>query len=348
MKPLILILYLILSFPAPARAAVKAPAVTKAAVEPELPGSADEEEEDDEEDEDEEDAAPAGRTVAATEEEDDEEDEVTVGAPGSASTLTAVATAPSAATLTGWLDVRPSWSDSEQRFHSENEVALEYRFREDRAIGYVQEFRSNLLKGGNESDIVGFEFLLGNGYFLGDVSNLLVSRGQAVTLSWEPRVYLPTPAAERDAGMVLATRQYLKLNWDLSPGLALFFWDAPIGYVYTAGGYEGEDGPVANPAFENRIELGAQLSFFQDKISLRLPVVLQSVRHRQFNAEAVNNNAWAHSVWINPEVMVQVAEKTSVGLAYYSDNLADEQLANADLRAGLSKGVVQLIFQQSI
>ncbi len=341
---MLLALLLVRSVPAPAEA--KEAGLTKALVaEDPLVSSSDDEDEDDED----EDGEEGAQTVASADEDDEDEEQIVVNpATGTGATLTASSMLRGSGALSGWFDLRPSWSDSSRRFHSENEAALEYRFKEDRAVGYTQEFRSNLLKGGVDSDRDGFEFELGDGYLWGDVSNILANDLETLTLSWEPRLYLPTMRSGRDSGMVFSTRQYLKLNWDVQEHFALFLWDAPIGYVYSAAGYDGDDGLTANRAFENRIELGARLSLFQDRLTLRLPVILQSVRHRKFVAEATNHDAWTHSVWIHPEIMVQVAAKTSVGLAYYSDSLADEQLAKADLSSGLKRGVIQLVLQQSI
>jgi hypothetical protein len=280
------------------------------------------------------------------EEEDGDEEEGAAGVAGTA--LSASASRPEAGGWGGWLDVRPSWTGSASTFHSENELGIEYRFRSDRAAGYTQEFRSNWLRAGVESDTNGFEFQLWYGYFWGDVSDIAEAAGGAVTLSWEPRLYLPTLSTERESGLVLSTRQYLKLNWEVSSMLSFFLWDAPIGYVYTAAGVADDEGGAANPAFENRIELGARLSFFDGQLSFKLPVILQSVRYRKFAADAENDDSWANTLWIYPEVAVQVTEGTSLGLAFYSDALTDVALTKSEFSEGMRKGVAQFVLTQAL
>jgi len=348
----VLLLMLSLMSAVPVRAAVKQ-AAGKSSVHVEetqnddLLSSEEEEEDDDEEEngpgEPELASAPDEAPTVALADSDSEEEEE-----GEASTLSASFRETETLGWGGWLDLRPSWSQSERKFHSENELAVEYRPDENRSFGYTQEFRSNLLKAGVDSENTGFEFQLWNGYLWGDFSNVLSNRGGTVTLSYEPRVYLPTLSAERDAGLVFATRQYLKLNWELLPNTNLYLHEVPIGYLYTVGGIEDEDGSVANKVFENRVELGLRVSFFADVLTFHLPVILQSYRYRHFRAGAENDDGWAHDIWINPEVTVAVAQKTTLGLGYYSDTLANASLTEPDISSGLRRGVVQLILTQSI
>lgn len=348
MKAEAVLLAVLMSLSLPVRAAVK-PAPGKVEVHTEETqgdvASAEEDEDEDEEDEQEgdsaevsENAAAPAAVAAAESEEDDEE---------AGSTLTASASAPQKA-WGGWLDLRPSWSGSEQRFHSENELALEYRANRTQTFGYTQEFRSNLLKAGVDSDTNGFEFQLWNGYLWGSFDEVLSSAGGTLTLAYEPRLYFPTLSTDRDAGLAFATRQYLKLNWEVLPNVSLFLWDAPIAYVYTVGGIEDEEGAYANKVFENRVEMGVRMTFFQDALTVKLPLILQSERYRHFLAGAENDDAWAHSLWINPEITYQVAENTTLGVAYYSDTLSNDKLTEPDISNGLRKGIFQLVFTQSI
>ncbi len=347
----VLLLVLMMISAAPVRAAVKAPETTSVHVEESQDAISSSEEEDEDEEEDEEEGASdevaseasAPAAVASAEANDDEAEEE-----GDASTLSATFSEPEKLGWSGWLDLRPSWTQSEQKFHSENELALEYRPAANRSFGYTQEFRSNLLKAGVDSENTGFEFQLWNGYLWGDFSNVLSNRGGTVTLSYEPRIYLPTLSTERDAGLVFSTRQYLKLNWEVLPNTNLYLNEVPIGYLYTVSGIETDDGAAANQVFENRVELGVKVSFFTEMVTLNLPVVLQSHRYRHYQAEAENNDGWAHDIWINPELTVAVAENTTLGIAYYSDTLANASLTEPDVSNGLRKGVFQFIFTQSI
>jgi hypothetical protein len=278
--------------------------------------------------------------VRAEEEDEEEEEEMT---------LEASAEAPEDESgLGGWIDLRPSWTGSAGTVHAENEAALEYRLGGATSFGYTQEFRSNLLRAGIESTSTGLELVMGDGYLWGNFAEFARVPGTGITFSYEPRLYLPTARAEQKAGLIFATRQYLKANWRLTSNLDLFLWEIPIGYVYYVEGYEEEDGPVANRSFENRIEAGPRLTLFDEKVVFKMPLVVQSLRHRHYSPDAANDGGWAHYVWVNPEILVTVAENTVVGLGYYSDTLMDESLSRGDVEGGLKRGVVQAIFQQSL
>ena len=96
-----------------------------------------------------------------------------------------------------------------------------------------------------------------------------------------------------------------------------------------------------NRAFENRLELIPKFSLWGDRVSLKTPVIFQLLRNREFPGSP----AWGYLVWINPEILITVAEKTSVGLSYYSETFVGTD--QASFVEGLRNGVAQFVFQQS-
>jgi len=253
----------------------------------------------------------------------------------------------------GWLDLRPTWMLEERSLQGENEVAVEYRFRTDRGTGYTQEFHATLF----EPETVETKrsvFFLGDGYFWGNFAGILQWR--RLTVSYEPRVYLPTYAPEREAGLILATRQYLKLEFAFNETVSAFLWEVPVLPLYGAGGTSeslvDEVGDPyrlhhSNARFENRMEAGLNLTLLSEKIKIRLPLIVQSLRMHDYHPEAENNDQWAHILWTYPEVLVQVGENSVLGFAYYSGTLIDEKFTQF-AENGFSEGAFQVVLQQSI
>lgn len=244
--------------------------------------------------------------------------------------FTAVSSAQAATVVEGHLDLRPSWSASKGTFHSEDELGADFPFREAASAGYVQEFRTNIQ--GDEN-----AFTVGDGYLrtrIDKIGSLLAGQ-----LAFEGRLYLPTNAIERTAGLKMALRPIAKLSWEISSTLGFEICESPILPWYGQAGGEGSDGPAANRAFENRLELGPRITLLADRLSLRVPLIYQALRLREFQTAA----AWRHVLWINPELILALAEKTSVGVSYYSGSFVGE---NASFESGIKTGVMQLVFQQ--
>jgi len=240
----------------------------------------------------------------------------------------------------GWIDLRPSWNPEGKSSHAENEVGVEYLLIPDRSVGYTQEFRMDFEPSGN--------FQLADGYLWSELSHF-VDFTPTLSLSYEPRVYLPTSAFDKQAGLIASTRQYLKLHWQISETFALFLWEVPILAVHTQPGYEEDEEIISNRYFENRIEFGPQVSLFQERITLKVPLVLQSLRHHDFNEDALYNATWTHELWVYPSVMGKLTDTTFLGAAYYSDNfLQANGFYDWDIGRGLKRGIFQIVLQQFI
>ncbi len=247
--------------------------------------------------------------------------------------------------LSGSLELRPSWISAKGSFHSENEFGLEYQVGENRTLGYVQEFRASFYNP-KSNPAEGLKPSLGDGYLRAEFADVL--RVLNLSVTYEPRFYLPTSFNERAAGFLAGTRQYLKFNFAVSQSLSLFFWEVPILAAYSKNGFLADGEFAANRQFENRIELGPLFSFFQDTIKLKMPLILQSLKYPSFHASAKNNDSWVHQLAFYPEVLVRVAKNTQVGLAYCSDSLIADDFSRENLGPGFKNGVIQFVLQQSL
>lgn len=232
--------------------------------------------------------------------------------------------------LEGHLELRPSWSAARRTFHSENEIGLQLALPEAKLVGYVQEFGTHLA--GTEA-----AFTLRDGYFKAQWDRL----SQDGRFGGEVRAYLPTSPEERRAGFNGALRAIGKVSWEINSILSFEIWESPMLPWYSQAGYETTDGATANRTFDNRLEFIPRLTLGSDRVTLRLPLVYQAIHLREFRSPAT----WRHLLWINPEVLVAVAEKTFVGVSYYSESFIGEK---ASLEQGLLSGTAQLVFHQRL
>ncbi len=222
----------------------------------------------------------------------------------------------SAVPLTGNLELRPSWVPSLGKFHAENQLEATYEFQPKTTLGYVQEFQTQFNQ--IEEGTSGFE--LGDGYL----------KGEFALNDWfefEPRLFFPTSAVERDSGMVLAVRPIAKLILFKKSPVSWEFWESPIAVL------NGEN--PSGRRFENRVEFGPRANFFEEKLSLQLPLVWQEIR---------SPAGWQSSLWVSPEVTYAFTDNTALGLSYYTESFTDSEYT---FEEALNKGVAQFVFQQS-
>lgn len=241
-------------------------------------------------------------------------------------------------------DLRPSWSSERGAMRLENEIALEVALSSQFHLGYTQEFQANLFEPSGEAS--GINPQANDGYLKGEWKDAW--KLGRTGFSYETRVYLPTHAPERDAGLITALRNYAKISYEASDNLEFTLWEVPILHVYNRPGTEGAEGPEANPLFENRIYLSTNLSFFDKKLNLKIPIILQTIRHASFSEGSKHNDSWSHVLWVYPELTYALSEKTSIGLGYYSENLIADDFSASDFAGGFQKGITQIIFQQSL
>lgn len=246
----------------------------------------------------------------------------------------------------GWIDLRPGWYGADNSASAENEAALQYTLGKNRAVGYTQEFSNSFFSNSNPG--TGFGLTMGDGYLWGQATELFKVPGLPITVDYEPRVYLPTLGEARYQSFMLSTRQYLKAKWQATNNLAFFIWEAPVFSWYRDRGFEQDGAMYANHFYENRIETGLQLGFFEDRLRIRLPIIWQAFANYDFDATAWNNGRWTSDVWLSPEVVYDIGTATTVGVAYYSDTIAgDEEERTSNFNTGLHDGVVQAVIQQT-
>ena len=237
-------------------------------------------------------------------------------------------------TITGAIDVRPSWGIGSSDPRLENEAALKYAFSPKVSLGYVQEFWTT---GPSSNGPGSFNMLPKDGYVRTDVTPFA-----------EWRVYLPTDELERSRGFLSSLRNYLKLHLPLSPRLQLTIMEVPIVYAYQGRGQTIDGVSMANRLFENRVYLTPSVSAFENRLTVSLPIIFQAERYQEFQASAQFDNRWRYLLWIYPEMIFAIDPTTALGLAYYSENLIADDLSKLSVSEGLRSGIFQLVFQKTI
>jgi len=226
---------------------------------------------------------------------------------------------PASSQLEASLDLRPSWSTVQGTVHTENEGAMAYWLSPEMSVGYVQEFHTGHLHDG-------VDFHLGDGYLRGIKTSLFP--GVDYTL----RAYLPTKEEERAAGRITALRQHFYLPWAVNNWFTLSFTEVPIVHFFSQ---DSDPDGKSNARLENRTEWAMEFVLLKEKLRAKLPLIVQHIYHR--------DSSWSHALWISPEAIYSVAEKTGVGLAYYSQPLNHEGFSS-----GMENGIVQVVFQQGL
>lgn len=216
------------------------------------------------------------------------------------------------------IDLRPSWASTEGSKHTENELAVEYRPTPSQHVGYTQEFQTNLYNPSTGETNQGITPHLHDGYLRGEFKEIW--KEGRLSFTNEARVYMPTHAGDRNAGLITALRNYFKFNYEVSEAFELAAMEVPILHVYNKAGSISEDGEAAaNPVIENRFFLVAGVSFLKKSINLKLPLIVENAKHGDFQERAKFNNGWSHKLWVYPEPTYSIAESTAIGLAYYSE-----------------------------
>lgn len=274
-----------------------------------------------------------------------EETTGTTTRPGSeaSSTVTTAAT-PGDERIIGGVELRPSWTSAVGEVHSENWVQLGYQFTRATQVFYRQEFNTNVYNPGASAQ--------GLGLFATEGSVRLKVKdfykpSAAAGLSYELRTYLPTLSTKRDAGMITSVRNQLKATQNLGSAFSVSLEEIPILHVYDRPGIVGKKGAEANPVFENRVYLTAEVKPMTN-LKLAVPLILNNVRYRAFQEGAKNNNGWGHKLWVYPELTYTVTPNTMLGLGYYSDNLVLADFGGTNIGTGLEKGITQLILNASL
>jgi len=248
--------------------------------------------------------------------------------------------APSEQKIIGVLEFRPSWTQSTGKFHTENMAQLGYQFNKNTTLSYRQYFNTNIY---NPDNSEGLGLTAQDGLFVADFRNIWTNSSQGLSFGYEPRLYLPTATATRDAGMITVVRNYLKLTKKFSDKFSLTAMEIPILHIYSRSG----TGDKANPVFENRVYLIASYSPVKS-VSIDIPLMLNSQRTANYNAVAKNNDRWGHILWSWPEVTYAVSPNTALGVGFMTDNLIRPDFSALTIGDGFRKGVAQMILRATL
>jgi hypothetical protein len=259
--------------------------------------------------------------------------------------LKATQNQPSREKVIGVVELRPSWRSRDGEFHSENSLELGYRFAAQFQFGYRQHFHTNLYNP-NQRGSEGLGLESEDGFFRGKLEDIWRAT-DSLSLSYEGRVYLPTQAKKREAGLVSSLRNYFRFRQRLSDTVSMSLELVPILHAYSKAGTTTTKGSAANPFFEHRTYLSAYIRFTK-RLNLYFPLIIHNTRFSEFHPEANFHNSWGHKVKIWPELTYAVTSNTNLGLAYYSDNLIASDFSATDIRNGLEKGITQVIVRTSL
>lgn len=144
-----------------------------------------------------------------------------------------------------------------------------------------------------------------------------------LSLSYQNRIYLPTADYDQAAGMLTLVRNYVTLTKKVSDKISVTLIEMPILEAYSRAGTVTATGASANSIFENRVYLIGDFKL-SSKFSLSVPLMFHQTRFADFQAGAKNNASWALLLWSYPELTYALTDNTSLGFAYYSGNLLEE------------------------
>lgn len=237
--------------------------------------------------------------------------------------------------FTGMIELRPSWNPAGNEFHTEDTLDLGYDFSPGFSLDYNQYVNTNL----SNPRTGGFGLEPQDGFLRARFRNVWQNVRKDLTFEIEERLYLPTNAAKRDAGMIAALRSVFSLIKQVTPKFTLIAQEIPIIYGFDRSGTA--NGP--NPAFENRLYLIASYDI-TPKLNFSFPLLLWATAQRRFGPTAVSadTSRWTYMAMIWPELTVAVAPQTFLGVSYYSGNFVD------GFEKGLTDGVTQLVLRQTL
>jgi hypothetical protein len=254
---------------------------------------------------------------------------------------------PPATRVTGALELRPSVS--RDKTYTQNTIELGYKFNPNLSIGYTQYFETNFFDGQTQ----GLGLIGNDGFLRLKLANVWESAAKDLSLGFETRVYMPTYPDRAAQGYLGMWRNYATLTWKPTSRFSVTMQEIPIVYAFDRPGTYAADGTPkgsANAIFENRIYIIPAFDITQ-KLSLSFPILLNMMRHRNFDVAAGHNDNWSFVLWTWPEITYAIAPKSTLGLAFMSENLMTDNLGSFALggkSGGISTGSTQLILRQDL
>jgi hypothetical protein len=248
------------------------------------------------------------------------------------------------AKLLGTLDIRPTVAlKGQDSFRSEDSVELGYRFNPSFQLLYHQDFWTNLYNSSLVGGAEGVGLIVHDGYFDWFSDRVWESQDKSLFVSYEGRLYAPTFASRREAGMITALRNYLIVGKKVNETVSVNFVETPIVHVYDRASHLGK----ANPALENRMTLELALSL-TSKIGLSLPFSWSAMQMRAVEGSSGGNKIESF-VWINPELSYNLNNNYLVGVGYFdTTSLVKTDFSSLQIFEGLEDGVVQMFLRASL
>jgi len=161
-----------------------------------------------------------------------------------------------------------------------------------------------------------------------------------MALNYQGRLFIPTDSDERDKGFLSSYRNYFTGTLKVSDALSLSASLAPQLTVYSKAGH----GKSANKGLlENMVIVDATVKII-GPVSLYFPIILQTAKYQNFAAGAKRNDQLVHSLWIWPELGVDVVDNHTVGLSFRSASFGNDDLSGLALDKGINGGVAQLYY----
>ncbi len=264
-------------------------------------------------------------------------DTATVTNPSTASAI--AIQPPSNERITGVLEMRPTaTAKGPNNFTTENTLGLGYQFNPNFEIGAVQYIDTNVRS--SKPSRTGADVIIQDSFIRAKFNNIYQT--EKLSFGFEPRVYLPTRAAFRDAGGITFIRNYFKLAYKASSAVTLSFMELPIPYFSSRAG----TGTTANIAFENRLYFIADFDLGKG-FAFSLPLFFHQTKNRDF-APAARGGKWDHFVYTWPELTYAVAPNATIGVAFYTDNFLTADNRGLDIANGFAKGAFQAILGLSL
>lgn len=229
----------------------------------------------------------------------------------------------------GELEFRPSWNPGADRVFSFNYGEVGYHLTKKISISYQQQFVNGTSDYDKAAAVTNPTMHIYDGFFRMKFDDIWVEpQSGKLSLSYEPRLYMPTDPGKAAMGMITQIHNYIKLKQMLSRDCSLTLKEDPIIHLYNVDGALqpslDPDNPMilaANPMFENLIWLNFDYAPKKGLVSFAFKTLLDSTLYRNFDPDANNNGAWTTTLTLYPELTFNVDTHVFLGVAYESGNV---------------------------
>lgn len=208
----------------------------------------------------------------------------------------------------GYVELRPSWVPNDAAVRLENNAYLGARLSSGWLLAYRQEFQNELAGGSNG-------LLLGDGWI--EYSAYPAAQAGPLTVNAEFHGIVPVAAAAGETKFLGGLRTYVEGIVEVVPRVGLFSRLMPRWNVFGAGVPAAE-----RVRFENQLEAGPYLTFFSDRLTVRLLGRWTVGLLEDAGAPA----RWEHQIQLTPEVLFQLTPEVVLGLSQASGSMVNGDL----------------------